>query len=87
MQKAKVFFVSLAEKSSMIDRINAAGKILQNGDFKNIISERDKTAVKIHVGEKNNNTHIQPEVIKAVTDWVKAQQGLPPCIKVSVPMP
>ncbi len=77
MQKAEVFLISLAEKSSLTERINTVSKILKNSGLKNIISEKDKTAVKIHVGEKHNNTHIKPEVIKAVTNWVKTQKGLP----------
>lgn len=77
MQKSKVFFIHLNEKSTLQERINAMNKVLEINDFNNIISKNDKTAIKIHVGEKNNITHIKPEVVNRVCEWVKKHNAHP----------
>ena len=74
---AKVYFSGLrdeclpeeqAEKTAVIFDAAGAGKCIAPEDF---------VAVKIHVGEKNNRTHVHPSVATAVVGKVKQYQGQP----------
>jgi uncharacterized Fe-S center protein len=42
-----------------------------------VVAPRDRTAVKIHVGEKHNTTHVKPAIVRAVVEAVKRAGGSP----------
>jgi len=73
----EVFFIELSENSKLEERVAAAEKIISFMKFENYIAKKDKVAIKLHVGEKNNTTHISPEVIKTIVDEVKNIGGHP----------
>lgn len=72
-----VFFVPLPPSSSLEQRTRALKKILKVSDFDSIVKRKDKTAVKTHVGEKRNTTHISPRLIKVIVERVKRGGALP----------
>ena len=77
MIEEEVFFVELSENSKLEERVAATRKIISFMKFENYITKKDKVAIKFHVGEKNNTTHISPEVIKTIVDKVKDIGGHP----------
>ncbi|MDO9576286.1 MAG: DUF362 domain-containing protein [Candidatus Cloacimonadales bacterium] len=77
MQNSKVLFCSLSPKSSLPERKDALNKILSQIDFTSIVSPRDKVAIKMHIGDVNNVTHIAPELVALVVQEVKKQNALP----------
>ncbi len=71
MKQNTIFFVKLPGKSTLIERTRAMQKILDHIEFKKIIAPKDKVAIKTHVGEVNNTTHISPDLIKIVVSKIK----------------
>ena len=68
---SKVYFI----KASMAEGENAisqkARKLFKAGDFSKCFEENDYTAVKVHVGEDGNNTHITAPCFKGLIDELK----------------
>ena len=71
MEQNTILYVKLQGKSTNADRIFAMEKILSNIELTKVISKKDKVAVKTHVGELNNTTHISPDLIKTVISKIK----------------
>ncbi len=72
-----VFFAELPEESTLEERIKAAKKVLEHSEFDSILAKKDMTAIKTHVGEKKNTTHVPPLVIKSIVERVKRAGALP----------
>jgi len=70
--KAKVFFTPLAENSTTVEQCAAMRKIIAGSGAAAVLSPDDLTGVKIHVGEKNNITYIQPAIIREVVELAKS---------------
>ncbi len=64
----KVYFIkaSLNDGEQVISE--KAVKLFNEGGFANCFKENDFTAVKVHVGEKSNNTYITAPCIKGLVD-------------------
>ena len=77
MSVSKVYFAGVPEKSTLKDRKAAMQKVVNEYNFSQIVSDKDKVAVKTHFGERKNVTHIAPELIRIVADQVKKHQGIP----------
>jgi uncharacterized Fe-S center protein len=75
--KSEVYYVGLPEHSSLHERSAAAQTLLARMPLEGVIARNDRTAVKIHVGEKNNNTHLDPAVIRVVVERLKALGATP----------
>jgi len=74
---AKVFFI----EASISDGENAisqkARKLFKAGGFASCFKKNDFTAVKIHIGEKGNNTYIKAPGIKALAEELLALKTKP----------
>ncbi len=77
MAETKVFFVELTQDSNPDHRIKATQKLIKASGIEKIINHRNKVAVKLHVGERDNNTHISPEIIKVIVSMIKKKGGFP----------
>jgi uncharacterized protein len=74
---ATVFYFELPEKSSNKDRARGMTEICGLRIFTDRIEKDDKIAVKVHVGEKKNTTHVAPEVIREAIKAIKKKKGRP----------
>lgn len=74
---AKVYYQPLQDGSSIEDQCKAMQKVLEASGALKCVDQHDMVALKLHVGEKNNTTHINPAVIRQVVDAVKAKEALP----------
>ncbi len=70
MEQNTILLIKLPGKSTLVERTRAMQKILDHIDFNKLISHKDKVAVKTHVGELNNTTHISPDLIKIVVSKI-----------------
>ncbi len=77
MHEADVYFAELPEDSNSSERIAATKKLLKGSEIESIIADKDKVAVKLHVGERNNDTHVAPEIVRTVVSKIKEKGGLP----------
>jgi uncharacterized Fe-S center protein len=68
---SEVFFVELPEHSTLEERVAATVRLLDGCGLKQIVAQRDRVAVKIHIGEGKNNTHLAPQIVGAVVERLK----------------
>jgi uncharacterized Fe-S center protein len=67
----EVLFVELPEDSTLEERILATERILDGCGLKQIVAKRDRVAVKIHIGEGRNDTHLAPRIVGTVVERLK----------------
>ena len=77
MGSPTVYFAELPPESALEQRLAATRRILEACEFSRLIAPRDRTAVKIHVGEKHNTTHLAPQIVREVVEAVKRAGGSP----------
>ncbi|MHC4622731.1 MAG: DUF362 domain-containing protein [Planctomycetota bacterium] len=65
---SKVFFIKASVNDGEKLIAKKARKLFKTGGFKQCFKENDFTAVKVHVGEKGNNTYIKAPCIKGLVD-------------------
>ncbi len=75
--KAQVFFIPLADGLPAAEQAQAMDRIYQASGAAEVVAAKDFVAIKLHVGEKKNTTHVKPELIKTVVDRVKDKGGVP----------
>lgn len=80
---ARVYFVGITDSASAREQSRAMGRLYEAARVDAVLSRRDLVAIKIHVGEKGNNTHVKPEIIKEVVRRVKASKGIPFLVETS----
>ncbi|MEG6585561.1 DUF362 domain-containing protein [Dendrosporobacter sp. 1207_IL3150] len=73
---AKVFFLSVKDGLAVEEQAIAIKELIEKSGILKI-SNNDFVAIKIHVGEKKNTTHIKPELIREIVSKVKEQGGQP----------
>ncbi|QDR81675.1 Electron transport complex subunit RsxB [Sporomusa termitida] len=74
---AKVYFARLADGDAVQAQVQAMHRLYMAADAAAIITGNDFVAIKLHVGEGENNTRVRPELIRALVDKVKAANGNP----------
>jgi uncharacterized Fe-S center protein len=72
-----VYFAELPPQSTPAQRLEATRRLLAACGLEEVVSPRDRTAVKIHVGEKHNTTHVAPQVVREVVEAVVRAGGSP----------
>jgi len=72
-----VYFYELKDRSTLEERIQGTRAILEASGFDAILSKKDKVAVKTHVGEKKNTTHVAPQIVKVVVERIKRTGASP----------
>lgn len=75
--KAQVFFLPIADGLSAAEQAEAMGKIYQASGAGDAVAAKDYVAIKLHVGEKKNTTHVKPELVKVIVDQARGKGGLP----------
>ena len=75
--KAKVFFAKVSDNASAREQVDALQRLYDAGDLNRIVAKRAFVAIKFHVGEKNNTTHVKPELIRKVVELAKSAGGQP----------
>ena len=64
----QVFFAPLNDPPTLADQVAAMQRLIARADLPRLIEPRDFVAVKLHVGERHNTTHVKPELIRALVD-------------------
>ena len=74
---AKVYLAKVQDEASTQAQVDALQKIYSVDGLSQIIAKKDFVAIKLHVGEKNNTTHVRPELIKVIVDQAKTVGAQP----------
>jgi uncharacterized Fe-S center protein len=74
---ADVFFAGLRARGEGDSRTAKIRRLFSAAGLGNCIRERDFCAIKLHFGERGNDTHVRPAHIRQVVDLVRAEGGRP----------
>jgi uncharacterized protein len=74
---ATVYFAEISDGATPKEQARAMGLLWDAAEMGTKVARRDLVAIKIHVGEQGNTTHIRPEVVREVVKRVKAARGFP----------
>lgn len=74
---SKVYFLPLADGLPEAEQANAMRKLFELSDAAKVIDENDFVAIKLHVGEHKNTTHIKPALIREIVEKIKQKKALP----------
>ena len=75
--KSKVFLAPVMDGAAVTQQVEALQKLYTAGELNQVVAKRDFVAIKFHVGEKNNTTHVKPELIRKIVDLAKEAGGQP----------
>jgi uncharacterized Fe-S center protein len=75
--KSPVYFVNLRAYSDQESTTLKVQRLFDRAGFSGIIAPHDKTAVKLHFGERGNDGYISPVYVRQVVDKIKACGALP----------
>ncbi len=74
---ANVYFIPVADGLSADKQAIAMAKIFETSGASQTIGRNDFVAIKVHVGEKKNTTHVKPELVKELVEKTKVLGGQP----------
>ncbi len=74
---SKVYLARVADGAPAAEQAGALEKVLKAGGFLDRLQRLDMVAVKVHVGEKHNVTHVRPEVVARAVSLVRDAGGQP----------
>jgi len=75
--KSPVYFASLRAFSDKESTTEKVRRLFDHAGFAGLIAPYDKTAIKLHFGERGNDGFISPVYVRQVVEKVKACGGLP----------
>ncbi len=70
-----VYFARLADGDKGARQADALCRAVLATGFQDGLRKKDMVAVKVHVGEKNNDTHVKPELVAAAVRIIKEAKG------------
>ena len=76
-QGARVFFADLRARGPKESKISKIGRLFQKAGFDACIGKDALTAVKVHVGERGNDTFVSPVFVRKVVECIKTAGGKP----------
>ncbi len=74
---SEVYFSDFRSRNSKENKINKIKKLFKMAGFNDIISKDDLAAVKLHFGEKGNDSYINPVFVRQIVDEVKKAGAKP----------
>jgi hypothetical protein len=75
--KSAVYFASLRAHSDQESIIVKIQRLFDRAGFSDVVAPSDRTALKLHFGERGNDGYISPVYVRQVVDKVKACGSLP----------
>lgn len=75
--KSAVYFANLRAYSEEESTTNKVLRLFDRAGFSEVVAPDDRTAVKLHFGERGNDGYISPVYVRQVVDRIKTCGGLP----------
>ncbi len=72
-----VYLVEVRDGATPKEQAKAVGRLYEAADVASRISQRELVAIKVHVGEKGNRTHVRPQVVAELVRRVKGSRAFP----------
>jgi uncharacterized Fe-S center protein len=73
----KVYFVNLRARSPKQNKISKIKQLYEAAGFDALVLEKELTAIKLHFGERGNDSYINPVFVRQVVDKLKAKGAKP----------
>ncbi|MGD0818238.1 MAG: DUF362 domain-containing protein [Methanomassiliicoccales archaeon] len=73
----KVFFSNLRTRTEKGNKVNKIGELFDEAGLGDLVRPGDLTAIKIHFGERGNDSYVNPVFVRRVVDRVKSHGGNP----------
>jgi len=67
----KVYFSDFRSRNMRENKINKIRKLFKVADFESIINKNDLTAIKIHFGERGNDSYVNPVFVRQIVEGVR----------------
>ena len=74
---SKVWFASFRARNAEGNKINRLKKIMESMGLSQILEEGDLTAVKLHFGERGNDSYLNPVFARQVVDKIRSAGAKP----------
>ncbi len=74
---SRVYFVPVGDGASAREQARAVAALWEAAGMGRLMARRDLVAIKFHVGEKGNTTHVRPELIRELVRRTKACGAFP----------
>lgn len=74
---AKVYFLPITDGLAPEEQAKALEKLYIASGAAKAVTGKDFVAIKLHVGEKKNTTHVKPELIRVLADKIKEDKAMP----------
>ena len=74
---SKVYFVNLRARSPRENKISKIRKLYEAAGFDDFVEKNDLTAIKLHFGERGNDSYINPVFVRQVVDKLKIKGAKP----------
>jgi len=75
--KSAVYFTSLRAHPDHESTTAKVQRLFDRAGFVDVVAKDDRTAIKLHFGERGNDGYISPVYVRQIVDKVKACGGLP----------
>lgn len=75
MKNNKVYFIKVNDGDSLEDRKVKLELLLQKSGVLDIVSSKDRVAVKLHFGEEGNKGYVSPCFLRSICDFIKKRQA------------
>ena len=72
-----VFFADFTARSWKTNKINRIQELFDKAGFAGLLKKNDLTAIKIHFGERGNDSFISPVYVRQVVDKIKEAKAKP----------
>jgi len=74
---SKVYYHNLRSRGERGNKANKLGTLFDQAQFGSFIEKDDLTAIKLHFGEKGNDSYISPVLIRSIVERIKARGAKP----------
>ncbi len=76
-QPSTVFFADFRARSAKESKIHKIKRLFEAADFAGLVEKGDLAAVKVHFGERGNDTFVSPVFVRTVVDCLKGAGAKP----------
>lgn len=74
---SKVYYFDVRSRSDKSNKVTKVRDLFDHAGFDKIVSKDDLTAIKLHFGERGNDSYINPVLVRQIVDKVKARGAKP----------
>ncbi|MBS4537785.1 DUF362 domain-containing protein [Clostridium sp. D2Q-11] len=75
--KSKVYFINFRSENKRNNIHNKIQRLFEKADIKNVLTEGDITAIKVHFGEKGRHAYLHPTFARQIVDKTKEYGAQP----------